>query len=139
MAATLKIGDESFPLAIAIPSTLDDKIESVEVEFVHDGKGKASVSGKIDGFSGAKITERVQPAAPPHAIVVIRPKAPEPMGDSRVLSEARVLDRYGVEPTFTANGVAGLRLNERNSIPLLGLLPQGDAPKAVSEGVVATG
>jgi hypothetical protein len=141
MAATLKIGDETFPLAIAIPSSLDERIEAVEVEFVHDGKGKASVSGGLDVPRGikAKVTERVQQAAPPHAIVVVRTKRPERDEATRVRQSTRVLDRYGTEPTYTANGVPGLALNERNSIPLLGLLPQGDAPKAVSEGVVATG
>jgi hypothetical protein len=113
-------------------------VESVEVEFVHDGKGKFKVPS-IDGFTGAKVSERVQVAAPPHAIVIVRAKTPEPDAETGVQSLTRTLDSYGVAPTYTANGISGLALGERNSIPLLGTLPAGDAPKAVSEGVVATG
>jgi hypothetical protein len=124
--------------ALGIPADLNDQVESVEIEFVHDGKGGFSVPS-VSGFSGARVTERIQEAAPPHAIVVVRPKRPERDENTRVRQEARTLDFTGSELTFTANGIAGLRLNERNSIPLVGRLPAGDAPKAVSEGVVATG
>ena len=137
--AGITIDGTEYPLALAIPPAAKDRVESVEVEFVHDGKHKASVSKSIAGFSGATVTERVQQGAPPHAIVVVRAKQPERDPDTRVRQSARVLDAYGTEVTFTANGIPGLALGERNSIPLLGALPQGDAPKAVSEGLVATG
>ncbi len=112
-----------------IAPAIKDRIDSIEMEFVHDGKGKASLSG---GGKGVNLTERVQQGAPPHLIVVVRTKKGEP-------GEDRVLDPYGSEYTYAIGGASALRFNERNSIPLLGLLPQGDAPKAVSEGTVATG
>ena len=137
--AGITIDGNEYPLALAIPPDLKDRIESVEVEFVHDGKGKASVSKTVQGFSGATVKERIQPAAPPHAIIVVRAKRPERNPDTRVREGIRVLDAYGTEFTYTANNTPNLALNERNSIPLVGRLPAGDAPQAVSEGVVATG
>ena len=137
--AGITIDGLEYPLALAIPPAAKDRIGSVEVEFVHDGKYKTSVSKTIQGFSGARVTERVQQGAPPHAIVVVRAKQPEADENTRVRRESRVLDAYGTEVTYTANGIPGLALGERNSVPLLGALPQGDAPKAVSEGLVATG
>jgi hypothetical protein len=132
--------DDTFETSFSlfVPKSIQDQVESVEVEFVHDGKGKFQVPS-IDGFTGAKVSERVQVAAPPHAIVIVRAKQPEPDADTGVQSLTRTLDAYGVAPTYTVNGISGLALGERNSIPLLGTLPAGDAPKAVAEGVVATG
>ena len=119
-----------------IPASVADQVESTEIEFVHDGK-----ASKDDYTfpSGATVTERIQPAAPPHLIVTIRTKRPERDADTGVRGSDRLLDAFGVETTFTMLGRSDLRFNERNSIPLLPHLPAGDAPKAVAEGVVATG
>jgi hypothetical protein len=123
--------------AISIPPALERKVETVEVEFVHDGKGDFKAPSV--GYKGAKVTERVQQGAPPHAIVTVRAKAPERNEDTGIRSEDRTLDFTGAALSYAVGNVGGLALNERNSIPLLGTLPAGDAPKAVSEGLVATG
>ena len=123
--------------AIAIPAAAEKYVDSVEVEFVHDGKGEFKAPSV--GYKGAKVSERVQQGAPPHAIVVVRAKAPERDEDTGIRSEDRTLDFTGAALSYAVGNVGGLALNERNSIPLLGTLPAGDAPKAVSEGLVATG
>ena len=129
--ATATVNGNKFDLGAFIPPVARDQVASTEIEFVHDGKGETKLSG-ADSAKGTTVTERIQQGAPPHLIVTIRTKPREAGSD-------RLLDNYGVEPTFTMLGRTDLRFNERNSIPLLGTLPAGDAPKTIAEGAVATG